>query len=118
MFRTARWLAIASAVATMFSIAACQILLAMAFAALLLSGAKLRLPPVWLPIALFMVGTLISLGLSDDPADGLSQVRKLYVWLTLLVVFSTLREAVRVRRLFLAWGGAAALSALRALVQF
>ena len=118
MFRTARWLAIASAVATMFSIAACQILLAMAFAALLLSGAKLRLPPVWLPIALFMVGTLISLGLSDNPADGLSQVRKFYVWLTLLVVFSTLREAVRVRRLFLAWGGAAALSALRALVQF
>ena len=51
MFRAARWLTLASAVCALFSIAACQILLAMALAALLLSGARLRLPPVWLPIA-------------------------------------------------------------------
>ena len=118
MFRAARWLTLASAVCALFSIAACQILLAMALAALLLSGARLRFPPVWLPILLFTAGSLISLALSDDPGDGLSQIRKFYVWLMLLVVFSTLRDPVWIKRLFLAWGGAAAITSLRALVQF
>jgi putative inorganic carbon (hco3(-)) transporter len=118
MFAAARWLALASAACCIFSIAACQILLAMALAALLLSGARLRMPPIWLPMALFMAGTLISLGLSDNPGDGLSQVRKFYVWLMLPVVFSTFRDTLWVRRLYLVWGGAAAISALRALVQF
>jgi O-antigen ligase len=118
MLRAARWLTLGSAVCVLFSIAGCQILLAMALAALLLSGVRLRLPPVWLPIGLFMLGTVISLGLSDDPADGLSQIRKFYVWLMLLVVFSTFRDTVWIRRLFLAWGATAGLSALRSLVQF
>lgn len=118
MFAAARWLTLASAACSLFSIAACQILLAMALAALLLSGARLRLPPIWLPLALFVAATLVSLGLSDDPADGLSQIRKFYVWLVLLVVFSSFREVLWVRRLYLVWGGAAAISALRSLVQF
>jgi len=118
MWRAARWLALAAAVATLFSIAASQILLALAFAALLLSGAKLRFPPVWIPIALFVLGTLVSLALSDDPADGLSQIRKFYVWLILPVVYSTFRDTLWVRRLFLAWGGAAAFGSLRSFVQF
>ncbi|HWQ52469.1 MAG TPA: O-antigen ligase family protein [Bryobacteraceae bacterium] len=118
MFAAARWLTLASAACSLFSIAACQILLAMALAALLLSGARLRMPSCWLPIALFMAGTLISLGLSDDPGDGLSQVRKFYVWLILPLVISSIRDTVWVRRLYLIWGGAAAISAMRALVQF
>lgn len=118
MFAAASWLTLASAACSIFSIAACQILLAMALAALLLSGERLRLPPVWLPIAVFMAGTLVSLGLSDDPGDGLSQIRKFYVWLILLVVFSTFRDTSWVRRLYLTWGVAAAISALRSLVQF
>ena len=118
MFAAATWLTLASAACSIFSIAACQILLAMALAALLLSGERLRLPPVWLPMVVFMGGTLVSLGLSDDPADGLSQIRKFYVWLMLLVVFSTFRDTRWVRRLYLTWGVAAAISALRALVQF
>lgn len=118
MIAAARWLMLASAATSLFSIATCQILLALALAALLLSGARLRLPPIWLPVALFVAATLISLGLSDDPGDGLSQIRKFYVWLVLLVVFSSFRETLWVRRLYLVWGGAAALSALRSLVQF
>ncbi len=118
MFAAARWLMLASAATSLFSIATCQILLALALAALLLSGAKLRLPPIWLPVALFVAATLVSLGLSDDPGDGLSQIRKFYVWLVLVVVYSSFRETVWVRRLYLVWGGAAAISALRALVQF
>ena len=118
MFRAARWLTLASAVAVMLSIAASQVLMALALAALLMSGERLRLPRIWLPLGLFLLGTLISLGLSDNPGDGLSQVRKFYVYLMLLVVYSTFRDAVWVRRLALLWAGAAGLAALRSFMQF
>lgn len=118
LFRIARWLTFASAVAILFSIAASQILLALALVALLFSGGRLRLPRIWLPLGLFLLGTLISLALSPDPAAGLPQVRKIYVFTTLLVVYSTLRDLVIIRRLFLCWAGAGTLTALRGLVQF
>ncbi len=102
----------------MFSIAAAQILLALALVALLLSGEKLRLPPIWLPLACFLAWTLVSLAASPDPAGGLPQVRKMYVFSMLLVVYSLLREMGHVRMLFLAWAGAGALVAARGLVQF
>ncbi len=117
-FRSARWLTFGSAVAILFSIAASQILLGLALAALLLSGGRMRLPRIWLPLGLFLLGTLISLALSSDPAAGLPQVRKIFVFTTLLVVFSTLRDMVVIRRLFLCWAGAGTLTALRGLVQF
>ena len=41
-FRSARWLTFGSAVAILFSIAASQILLGLALAALLLSGGRMR----------------------------------------------------------------------------
>ncbi|HXM40203.1 MAG TPA: O-antigen ligase family protein [Bryobacteraceae bacterium] len=118
LFRIARWLTFGSAVAILFSIAASQILLALALAALLLSGGRMRLPRIWLPLGLFLLGTLISLALSPNPAAGLPQVRKIFVFTTLLVVFSTLRDIVVIRRLFLCWAGAGTLTALRGLVQF
>ncbi|HUE24272.1 MAG TPA: O-antigen ligase family protein [Bryobacteraceae bacterium] len=118
LFRIARWLTFGSAVAILFSIAASQILLALALAALLLSGGRMRLPRIWLPLGLFLLGTLISLALSPSPAAGLPQVRKIFVFTTLLVVFSTLRDMVVIRRLFLCWAGAGTLTALRGLVQF
>ena len=73
MSRAAFWLAGGSTVAIQFSIAASQILLGLALAALLLSGTRLRLPPIRLPLGLFMAGTVISLLLSGDPASGLPQ---------------------------------------------
>jgi len=118
LFRVARWLTFGSAVAILFSIAASQILLALALAALLLSGGRMRLPRIWLPLGLFLLGTLISLALSPDPAAGLPQVRKIFVFTTLLVVFSTLRDMRIIRWLFLCWAGAGTLTALRGLVQF
>ena len=39
-------------------------------AALLVSGEKLRFPPVRLPLALYFAGTVISLLASQDPAAG------------------------------------------------
>ena len=116
--RAARWLAFGSAVSILFSIAVSQILLALALAALLLSGAPLRLPRIKLPLALFMLGTLVSLAFSGDPAAGLPQVRKFYVFCELLVVFSALRDLALVRWLFLTWAAFGGITAIRGLVQF
>lgn len=118
LFRTAKWLTFGSAVAILFSIAVSQLLLALALAALLFSGAPLRLPRIWLPLGLFLLGTLLSLAFSGDAAAGLPQVRKIFVFTMLLVVFSTLRDALIIRRLFLCWAAIGALISLRGFVQF
>src|SRR5579863_3807784 len=118
LYRASTYLAFGSAVSILFSIAISQTLLALAVAALLFSGAKLRLPPIWIPLGLFMAGTLISLALADHPAAGLPQIRKFYVFLTLLAVFSTVRERVLVRRLLVSWGAVGTATAIWGLVQF
>jgi putative inorganic carbon (HCO3(-)) transporter len=116
--RTARWLAFGSGTAIMVGIAPSQIFLALAFAALLASGATLRLPRIKLPLALFLLGTIISMAFSDSPAAGLPQIRKFYVFLELLVIFSLLRNVEMVRLLFLSWAGIGAVTAVRGFVQF
>jgi putative inorganic carbon (HCO3(-)) transporter len=116
--RAAYYVAFGSAVSILFSIAVSQILLGLAIAALLLSGEKLRLPRVWIPLGLFLLGTLISLALADTPAAGMPQVRKIYVFLMLPVVFSTIRDRLAMRRLFLTWGLVGAVTAVWGLVQF
>jgi O-antigen ligase len=118
LLRSARWLAFGSAAAIMFGIAPSQILLALSFAALLASGEKLRMPRIWLPLSLFLLGTVISLLLSDNPVAGLPQIRKFYVFLMLLVIFSLLRNLAMVRCLFLTWAGIGALTAVRGCIQF
>jgi O-antigen ligase len=114
----ALWLTGGSAVAVLFSIAVSQILLGLALVALLVSGLHLRLPPIKLPLALFITGTISSLLLSVDPVSGLPQIRKFFVFLTLLVACSTLRDMKHVRWLVLCWGGVAAAGALVGAVQF
>ncbi|MBI1898608.1 MAG: O-antigen ligase family protein [Acidobacteria bacterium] len=116
--RAAFWCAAGAAVAVMFSIAACHILLALSFVLLLLSDVPLRFPPVKLPLALFFLGTVISLVLSDDPSAGRPQLRKFFVYLMLLVVASTFHRLADVRRLIIVWGGVGALAALKSFVQF
>jgi putative inorganic carbon (hco3(-)) transporter len=116
--RLALWLAFASAATILISIAASQTLLALAVIALLLSGEKLRWPPIMLPLVLFMMGTVLSLAFSGEITAGLPGVRKFYVFLILLVVFSTLRNLVLARYLMLTWAGLGGVVALRGLVQF
>ena len=118
LLRSARWLTFGSAVTILVSIAVSQILLALAVAALLMSGEKLRLPPIKLPLALFMLGTVISLAFSAQPAAGLPQIRKFYVFLILLAVYSTLRKVEQIRGLILTWAAVGGLIAIRGLVQF
>lgn len=118
MLRAARWLTFGSAVSILFSIAISQSLLALALAALLLSGERLQLPPIKLPLALFVLGTFIALAFSPHPSEGLPQVRKLFVLSELVVVFSCLRDMKLIRGVFLTWAGFAAITGLRGFVQF
>ena len=89
--RLSLWLAFASAVTILLSIAVSQILLALAIGVLLLSGLPLRWPRIAIPIGLFLVWSLIALAFSPDPGYGLAQERKIFVYLTMLVVYSTIR---------------------------
>src|SRR5260370_39428779 len=116
LLRTARWLAFGSGTAIMVGIAPSQIFLALAFAALLACGEPLRLPRIRLPLGLFLMGTIISLAFSDNPAAGLPQIRKFYVFLELLVIFSLLRSVEMVRLLFLSWAGIGAVTAVGGVV--
>jgi len=118
LVQAARWLAFASSVAILVGIAPSQILLGLALAALLLSGEKLRLPPIKLPLGLFLLGTLIAVAFSSNPMAGLPQVRKIYVFCQLLVVFSLLRDMKLIRWLFLSWAGLGSISAILSFVQF
>ncbi len=85
---------------------------------LLVARTPLRLPRIWLPLALFMTGTVISLLLSGNMRAGLPQIRKFYVYLMLLVVFSAFRALGDVRRLVIGWALAGGLAAVAGLVQF
>jgi len=116
--RAAQWLAFGSAIAIIFSIAASQILLALALVALLLSGEPLRLPRIKLPLALFILGTILALAFSGNAAGGLPQIRKFYVFAELLVVFSALREMKLIRWLFLTWAACGSIAAGWGIVQF
>ena len=116
--RAAYLCAFGSVVTVLFSISASQVLLGLALAALLLSGARLRLPPVWLPLGLFLAATILSMLASPSPAAGLPQLRKLFVFGTLLVVFSTFRGLADVRRLALWWTAGGAAAAAWGLLQF
>lgn len=118
MGRAAFWLAGGAAVAVVFSIAACQVLMALALVALLFSDVKLRFPPLGWPLGLFLAGTVASLLLSGDVVSGRPQIRKFFLFVMLLVVYSTFRELAHLRRLALCWAGAGAITAARGLVQF
>ncbi len=83
-----------------------------------MSSAPMRFPPIKLPLAIFFAGTLTSLLLSGDPRYGTPQIRKFYVYLIVLVVYSTFRNLAQVRLIVLSWAGVAAISATRSLFQF
>jgi O-antigen ligase len=116
--RGAFYLTCGALLSILFSIAVSQILLALALAAVLFSSNKLRLPPIKLPLALFMAGTAISLLASGHIQEGMPQIRKFFVFFILLVVYSTFRKLSELRALVLLWAGIATLSALRSLFQF
>lgn len=112
------WLASASAVAILLSIGASQILLALALAALLLSGLPLHWPRISIPLALFLGWSLVALAFSPDPRFGIPTVRKMVVYLFLLIVYSSIRTIAEARGLVLAWIGVGTVTAGRGLYQY
>jgi putative inorganic carbon (hco3(-)) transporter len=112
------WLASASAVAILLSIAVSQILLALALAALLLSGLPLRWPRVSVPLGLFLAWTLVALAFSPDPGFGIPAVRKMVVYLMLMIVYSSIRTVTEAKWLALAWIVVGTVTAGRGLVQY
>ncbi len=108
----------AACVSILFSIAVAQILMGLAFVLLIASRMPLRLPPVWLPMTVYMGLTVISWLLSGDLRHGLPQIRKFYVWLILLLAYSAFRTLRQVRWLVLAWALVASASAIYSFVQF
>lgn len=116
--RAAFWAAFGSAAAIVFSIAVSNILLALSLALLLMSGERLRLPPIRWQLGLFMLGTVVSLLASVEPSPVNPQIRKFFVFLTLITVYSTFRSLRDARLLVMTWAGLATLSAFRSFQQF
>jgi O-antigen ligase len=114
----ALWLTLAAAGTIMLGVAWWEILLALALGFLLLSGLPLRWPRIAAPLGLFLVWTLISLAFSPDPAFGLAQVRKMYVFFTLLVVYSVVGDLRTARWLAYIWMAIGTFTAGKGLVQF
>jgi len=112
------YLAAAAAVTPLISIRVFELLLAAAFLALVLTRSKWRVPPVWIPLSLFLLGTLASLFASGQIREGLPQIRKFYVYLMLFVVTAAVRSIRQVRWIAIGWTLAAALSSLWACQQF
>ncbi len=108
----------AAAVTTLVSIRVFEILMALAVVTLIVTRRRWRLPPVWLPLSLFLLGTLVSLFASGHIRDGLPQVRKFYVYLMLFLVTSAVRTVREIRWVALGWALAATLSSAWALKQF
>jgi O-antigen ligase len=116
--RLALWFAGASAVAILLSIAVSTILLALAVAFLLLSGLPLRWPRISIPLALFLAWTLVALAFSPDPRFGIPSVRKMVIYLFLLVVYSAVRTLDEAKWLAFAWIGVGTFTAGRGLFQY
>jgi putative inorganic carbon (hco3(-)) transporter len=112
------WLATAAAVTILVSIAVSQILLGLAIGVLLLSGLPLRWPRIAIPLGLFLLWTLLSLAFSPDPANGLTQVRKMPVFLTMLTVYSSVLTLAEIRILVLSWVGVGTVTAGLGIFQF
>ena len=102
----------------MVGIAPSQIFLGASLLLLLLSRAKLRLPPIKWLLGLFLAGTLLAVLLSGNPVAGFPQVKKIYVFSQLLVTFSLFRDLQTTRWLVMAWAALGGVSAIRGFVQF
>lgn len=73
---------------------------------------------MWRPLAVFLLGTLISLALSDNPRSGMPQVKKLFVFLMLAVVYTAFQSAIEARGVVLGWAAVAAVSGIVSFFQF
>lgn len=114
----AYYLAVGSAAAVLVSISLSQILLALSVACLLLSGEKLKFPPLKLPLLAFFLTTVAAVLLSGDAQGATPQLRKFFIFGIVLAVYSTFRSARQVQALLFAWTAVASVSAVLGLAQY
>jgi putative inorganic carbon (HCO3(-)) transporter len=112
------YLAGAAAATTVVSIAAFEILLGLALVWLLFAHKNWRWPPITLPFCLWVAGTLASAWASGDARAAFPQIKKLYVFALLFVVYAVFRKLSQIRMLLYGWALGAALSAAWSLLQF
>jgi len=115
---TPLYLAGAAVMATAISITAFEVLMALALVTLVVSRKSWRLPPIWIPLAVFLIGTMVSLAASGHIREGLPQIRKFHIYLMLVLVTSVFQNVRQIGRVVLGWLLAAAASAGWGLVQF
>lgn len=96
-------LAFGATVANFVSIAVAHILLGAGLALLLARPRSVRVPSVIWPVLALMAWTLLSALLSDEPALALPQVKKLFVFATLPLVYTAVRTPDACQRLSQAW---------------
>jgi O-antigen ligase len=111
-------LAGAAAVLPVVTIAGFEIVLGAAILSMIVLRVKPRWPAIWLPISLFVLGTVVSWLASGDMRGGLPQIKKFYVYAMVFVVASTFRNVAQIRWLAVAWAAAATASAGLGLYQF
>jgi putative inorganic carbon (hco3(-)) transporter len=116
--RAAFYLTASAAVTTEISIAAFQILMGMALAALIAARVKFRWPAAATPLAAWMAWTLVSLVAHGQFRAGFPQIKKFYVYLMLFLVAAAVRTVGDARTIVLGWTGAACLSAAWSMEQF
>jgi putative inorganic carbon (hco3(-)) transporter len=116
--RVAYWLSFGAAASILFSIALSQFLLGLAIAAVLASRQKFRLPPIQLPLLVFFLLTLLAVLFSPDPIGAWPQIKKLYVFTMLPVVFTSFTNSKQIRQLVLVWSAIGFLSAIQSAVQY
>ena len=101
-----RWLAglaFGATVANLVSIAVAHVLLGAGVALLLARPRSVRVPTVIWPVLALVAWTLLSALLSDEPALALPQVKKLFVFATLPLVYTAVRTPDQCNRLSQAW---------------
>lgn len=112
-----------SVVTLIVSIAASQAFLALAAVALAADGARARrwplaAPPILLPLGLFVLWTLFAVAFSDQPVVSLRALKKFLPFVSMFLLYSTLRTFREGDRLLRAALVAGSSSAVLALVQF
>jgi O-antigen ligase len=115
--RAIYWTALGSTVSILLSIAASQILLGLGLILIVLRRRPVTLPPIMLPLALFVLWTVVSVVFSADPRAGLPQIRKFFVFGTIPLVSAAFLDVRQLRTLVVGWSIAATMSAVAGFAQ-
>jgi hypothetical protein len=113
------WLTTASAAASLVSIAAMEILLGAAVLLwIVFRPVPLRWPSYFLPLAVFMATTLLSLAMSPDPGVGWHPVQKVVLFSMGLLAAAFVTTESRAKNAYRFLLAAATVSAVMAIIQF